>query len=442
MTMDGPHHAGRRERDRTSSASLGTDERAVSPVIGGILMFSLAVALLAILQTTAVPAVNGQAEFQHSERVQTDMAAAEAAIERTAATGTAERVTIETGLRYPSRMLFVNPPPVSGTVRTTEPGAVELANARSSGETGDHWNGSTRTVETSALAYRPDYNEYRAAPATVAEPWVTYSQFDGTARPLTEQGLVDGRRLSLVALEGTTSRSTAGTAAIDVRPTSPATRTVTVRDAGEPIRIAVPTALDGSAWRELLAAQTCPDEDGDDRCDADGPEHAHVLEHSVGVSDGRLTLELERDATYELRLGAVTVGTAPGGADVAYLADVEGDATAVPEGGRQRLVVEARDRLDNPVSGVSIAGEVEGDGRLRAVDPVTGTDGRATFAFEAPADVGESRTVDVTLAVDGERDVDARDDARRTVAFEPQVTDLGGSRGNSGERGPAGRSGG
>ncbi|MDF9745101.1 hypothetical protein [Natrinema salsiterrestre] len=374
-------------------AALEDSDRAVSPVIGAILMFALALALLAILQTAAIPALNEGLEFQHSERVQTDVRDVGGAVDRVATTGATESVSIEGGLRYPPRMFFINPPPVAGTVRTTDPATVEIGNATATGETGDYWTGGPRTFETRSLEYVPRYNEYGGAPVTVAEPWVVYDRFDETDVTRSDQDLVDDRRIDLIALEGDRSVSRAGDVTIGVEPTSAPARTVTVRDDGEPVTLTIPTRLSEDTWRELLADELDPTGDTED------DRYVQEIDCEGAPPDpcGQLTLTLEQGATYELRLGAVGLGSGVEEENATYLTDIEGDATAIPESGRQRLVVEARDRFDNPVSGVSVTGIVTGDGTVRAVDPVTDAEGRATFVYDAPDDVDGTRDVAVTL---------------------------------------------
>ncbi|AFO58386.1 Ig-like domain-containing protein [Natrinema sp. J7-2] len=414
-----PHPYGRSGTETQPTARIGGtgafrgSERAVSPVIGAILMFALLLALLAILQTTAIPAVNEGLEFQHNERVRTEVGAVDGAVDRVAATGNGETVAIEAGLRYPPRLFFVNPPPAAGTVRTTAPASVEIANAAAAGETGDYWNGTPRTFETRSLEYVPNYNEYDDAPVTVAEPWVVYDRFDETAVTRGEQDLVDARRLDLVALAGDRSVSEATDVAIDLEPTSAPVRTVTVRDDGEPVTLTVPTRLTEDGWAALLADERDPDGDPDN----DRYVTRFDCQRAPPDPCGRLTLTLERGATYELRLGAVALGSGANEETAAYLTDLEGNATTVPESGRQRLVVEARDRFDNPVSGVSVTGSVGGDGTVRAVDPVTDAAGRATFVYEAPSTVDRTRDVEPTLRI-GER-------AHREVRYDIRVLDRG-----------------
>lgn len=390
------------------------DDRGVSAVIGAVLLLALVVLLVSIVQTTAIPALNAQHEFEHDQRVQTDLVRLETTVDRVAATGTGETAAVEVGVRYPTRLIFVNPPPVSGELRTTDGGAVTIANAEAAGETGDYWDGTPRTFETTTLAYEPDYNEWDAAPTTVYEPWVVYNRDGEATVPLTASDLVDGREISLVAIDGRYSQSTAGTVGVDAEPNSAPLHTVTVRNGSDPITITVPTGLRADVWRELLADELDPDGTVEDR-------------HVTGVSCeqappqpcGELTLTLE-PGTYELRLGEVAVGTGASREGATYLTDVEGDATSVPETGRQRLVVEARDRFDNPVSGVDVTASLGGDeGTVRAVSGVTDGDGRAVFVYEAPEAVNGSRDVTVTAQFgDGT--------AQRTVTFDVRLVDLAG----------------
>lgn len=391
-------------------------DRAVSPVIGAMLVFAIAIALLAILQATAIPALNSQLEFQHNERVQTDMVTVGEAVGRTAGTGTGETVSVETGLRYPPRLFFVNPPPVAGRLQTTAPGTVTVANARASGEVGDYWTGANRTVTTRTLVYRPAYNEYGNAPRTVVEPWVVYNRFDEADVAVTETTLVEERRISLVAITGERSTADAGIVPLSVTPASAPTRTVTLEDTGSPIRVTVPTGLTESEWRTLLEEEYDPDGDSTNSRYVTGID----CQQAPPEPCGRLTLTLEAGVSYDLRAGAVAVGSNATDPAPAYLTDVEGDLSSVPEGGRQRLVAEVRDGLDNPVSGVTVDGTLAGSGSLVPIDPVTDSNGRAVFVYEAPGEVAATENVTATLSF-------GSGDAQRTVAYDIRVVDLDGS---------------
>lgn len=403
------------------SGAVNVNDRGVSPVVGAILMFALALAVLAILQTTAIPALNAQLEFQHNEQVQTDFLEFNSAVDRTISMGGGHSVRIESGLRYPPRLFFVNPPPVTGTVRTSDPAAVEVTNATAAGETGDYWNGTPRGFESRSLEYSANYHEYANGPTTVYEPWVVYNRFDESTLPLTNDSFVDGRQITLVMLKGTVATSSTRSVPLSIKPTSAPAERVLVRDDGGPITLTVPTQLSADEWASILADELDPD--------GDSTNDRYVTEFDCQQSPpepcGRLTITLEQGVSYELRLGAVSLGgngTEPEGT---YLVDIAGDETSVPENGTRKLVVETRDRFDNPVSGVTVNASLDGDGTLRSITPVTGTDGHAVFVYEAPEEVTRSTDVEVTANFGGAR-------PREQVTFNLRVMDIDGSnRGNN-----------
>jgi len=385
------------------------DDRAVSPVVGAVLMLAIVLLLVGVVQTTAIPAANSQLEFRHSEEVRTDVVGLAATADRVADGGHAQRSLVAVGFRYPTRLFFVNPPPVAGTLRTTNARAVTVAGARAVGETGDYWNGTARTFATHSVVYAPEYNEYRSAPTTVFEPWAVYGRADGRTLPRTATDLIDGRRISLVALDGRYSRSVPTSVGVSVTPTSAPVRTVTVTNGTDPITLTVPTGIRNDTWASLLDEELASP-------GSDGHVAAFGCQREPPDPCGELTLTLE-PGTYELRLGEVGIGSGASQESPAYLTDVEGNATAVTETGRQRLVVESRDRFDNPVSGVSVTVNVtNGSGDVRPVAPVTDGDGRATFVYQAPESIDETGPVTVTAQF-------GAGDARRNVTFDLRLVD-------------------
>lgn len=404
--MFGPDIPGR-------SGAFRADARSVSPVIGVVLMLAVGILLVGVLQATAIPALNAQLEFEHNQKAQADVVELASAIDRTAALGDGETATVDLGLRYPPRLLFVNPPPASGSLRTTDPETVRIENARATGETGDYWDGSPRTLETRRIVYTPGYHEYDGAPTTVHEPWAVYNRITDRTLPKTDSDLVDGRRISLVAIDGEYDAAAADAVGVDVAPTSAPARTVTVRDDGEPIRVTVPTELRRDAWEDLLADELDPSGTADGRYVTD-----ISCQRAPPAPCGELTLTLER-GSYEVRLGEVAVGSGASREPATYLTDVEGKAATVPETSRQRLVVEARDRYDNPVGGVPVTATLTGGpGTVLPASATTDGDGRATFVYEAPQDVNRTTTAEVEVRFgDGS--------PQRTVPFEVLVTDRG-----------------
>ncbi|MFB6183148.1 MAG: PA14 domain-containing protein [Haloarculaceae archaeon] len=110
------------------------------------------------------------------------------------------------------------------------------------------------------------------------------------------------------------------------------------------------------------------------------------------LSDRRtkeLTLAFLSNVSYRLRMAKVGLGTHVGSTGPAYLTTVRGNGTAVPEGSTQKVVLEVRDRYDNPVSGVLVhANTTRKDSSLTWLSSNrTDADGRVVARYEPPDDV-------------------------------------------------------
>lgn len=368
-----------------------TDPRGQSVQIGAVLLFGILVISLALVQAVLVPQANADVEFSHSQTVQGQLQELRTGVLRTAATGSSYPATVDLGVRYPNRMLFVNPGPASGTLRTVDGGPIEVANARPlNTEAADYWNnsGRPRRFDTVAVQYTPSYNVYDDAPTTVLESSVLYNRFEGTNLTVTGQRFVDGRTITLVALDGSLAASSSSSTTVTPRATSPVQRTVAFTEKSSPIEITVPMRLTNAEVATLL------DSEFDDPADADEPtKYVQGIDCSnagVNTPCGELTLTFEPGVTYEVRLGEVGLGSSSQRPDAAYLVDVAGDGTSVPEGGSTQLVVEVRDRYNNPVSGQTLNASVSSPGGTpdASLDSTTkgptDADGRVAFRFDAP----------------------------------------------------------
>lgn len=394
---------------RRSPRGPDTDDRAVSEVLGAVLLFGLLLTMIVAFQVTAVPVFNQQVEYEHNKRVQgqLDLLRTNLVVTTTTGRGTSSHVTL--GTDYPGRPFLVNPPPASGTLRTGPPGAVEVRNAVATGEVGDYWTGAAQTFTTRSITYTSHYNEYGNAPVTRIENGLVYNQFDGAQRTLSDENLVDGRRISLLLVNGSLAESGTASRSIDVEPTSAPTRTVTVRDGSAPITVTVPTRLSEASWRDLLA---------DELVTQGG--HVTSISYLDGTPYNRLSLELEPGVTYELTLAKAGVGSRIDRPGPHYLTTVGTESSHLPPGQSTLVTVEVRDRYDNPVSGTTVdASVVSGSGSVTPVDPVTGTVGRATFRYTAPASE-TTATVETRISATPS----PREAATATVdVFDPSRTD-------------------
>lgn len=356
-------------------------DRAVSAIVGFVLLFGILMTMLIAFQVTAVPAFNQGVEYEHNQRVQEQLDLLRTNLVVTATTGRETSSHLELGTDYPGRPLLLNPPPASGALRTGPPAAVGISGAAGTGEVGDYWTGAPRQFTTRDLTYTPSYNQYGNAPVTHLDTGVLFNSFDRGVITLSDESLVDGRRLSLLLVNGTLDRSGTDSYGVDIEPTSAPTRTVTVRNDTAPITLTVPTRLPERKWRELLA----------DELVAQGG-HVTSLTYQPATPYNRLTVALEPGVTYELALSRVGVGRRLDRPGAHYVTTVEPAERPLDAGRTTRLTVEVRDRFNSPVAGTTVDASVRsGGGSLVPVDPVTDTEGRATFRYTAPSTATTAR---------------------------------------------------
>lgn len=372
---------------------FAADDRAVSEVIGAILVFGLLIALLALVQTQAVPATNEKVEFDHSQAVQTDMAELQEAISLTAVQGRSQSPSIKLGLSYPSRLLFYNPSPVYGQLRTTAPGTVTLANVDASGDVNLLYTGGTYTYTTRPIEYRAGYHRYAEEPTIVREVGTLYEKYPEGTR-VQGGSFVNGKQITLVTVNGSLQKNSLSTASVETVPLSAPARTVAVtNETGEQFSITVPTQLDNSTWADVLSPQY-------------RSNGGYIVEQSYAAPSGSpynfLTVTFEQGVTYELRMAQVGVGSKLDEPEPAYLTAISGDNESVLDNGVLKVTVEVRDRFNNPVAGETVNLSIVGgttNGTFLANDEPrrtikTGADGRATATF-VPQNVDNARHVDI-----------------------------------------------
>lgn len=367
-------------------------------------MFGVLLALLALIQLSAVPGWNQAIEIQHNERVQDDMQLFTADVRSVAATGQPRTGVVELGIQYPPRPFLYNPPDPGGTVRTSDPEPFSVRNVDIVG-VDNYWGptspeaGTVRGT-TRQLQYRPNYNEYRAPPTTRYEHGVLYNEFD-TPLFMARAGFLDGRRITLTAVNGSVDRTAGDTVSIPIEPESAPANPVTVRNrSAGPLEIRLPTTLSESAWERLLS----------DEYERNG---GHIVGDEAGVTvvDDTLVVSLAPGVEYELRMARVSVGDRSHPTAPRYVTAVEGGETALRPSQGDRLTVEVRDRFNNPKPGTPVHFDAT-DGFVQPTSARTGVDGRVSVQYTAPADEGLET---VTASIDADGDGDRTDPGEKTA---------------------------
>ncbi|MFD1646366.1 hypothetical protein [Haloarchaeobius litoreus] len=403
------------------------DERGVSVQVGAVILLAFVVIAISAYQVQVVPSQNEEVEYNHNQRLQSQLQELEGTIGSMSATGDGRTVTVDLATTYPARTLFVNPPRPTGrleTVGTTQPRvSFEVRNATAANpDVDDFWDGTTRNYSTGAIAYRPNYNVYQAPPTTVVANSLVYNEYSSTTLVANQQSIFDGDSISLVALRGSLRRE-GGTASVNVRPVSASTTTVPVSATGsDNVTISLVSRLSPDTWRELI------DETGE-YSNQSGHVTAVVDNGTTTMPNGeqlyRVEFELERGQTYRLQLSRVGVGelSATEQSTNASYAVAMAETVTTEEDVNATVTVEVRDQYNNPKSGVEVNATVVGSAGGSIVDTprTTNEDGRATFTYNTSREISgtssKSDTVQVSFSGDpsGGFDANAPENVSTTV---------------------------
>lgn len=227
--------------------NFSEDERAVSELIGFILLFGFIIILMSVWQAQVVPAENSKTEFKHYEGVQEDMSQLRSDYIDAAETGTTRSTTVKLGTSYPTRIFFVNGPPPQGRIHTEMPsdGTITV-----NGFSASRVCGLNSPVKTRSITFNTEYSHFSdsEAPPYIFENTVLYRQTpDGNVIFESDQLLVQGSTLNLYPLTSNLSHSGIGGESIDFK----SAETGEIEVSGS-ISVTIPTTLSDEQWEELL----------------------------------------------------------------------------------------------------------------------------------------------------------------------------------------------
>jgi hypothetical protein len=367
---------GGRIRDAGDGTASGRrpPARAQSVQVGAILLFAVLILLLGLFQTNVVPEQNEQVEFDAYQEATSDMVELRTQVLRTASQSTQGSASIKTGVSYPARLLALNPPAPTGTVRMTERDPVTIENARAVvPDTAAYWDGRDRDFDTRRVVFRPSYNRFDPPPVTATGEFAYRDPPDGAAIFATGQTLLRGNRLSVVTIRG--DLGVAGDEVpLTTEPTSASARTIRVTGSGsDDIVVEIPTTLPASDWQRLLSTEL----------DSNGGNVEQISPNGDAVR-----IRLDGDETYELKLAQVEVrertddgvATEP---SAAYLVRNAGDSATIVNTQTVSLTAQVRDTFNNPEPGAEVDFQVvSGTGSVTPTPVTTVGEGLATARFD------------------------------------------------------------
>jgi hypothetical protein len=323
--------------------SYWSDNQAQAQQVGAILLLGFVVIILSIFQSQVVPTENKQVEFEHSVDINSEFQTLRNSIIKTSRTGNPNPTAVSLGTRYPERLFFINPPPATGRLDTTDSSfTFENATLVDDGQGSyddamDYWGAETLSFDTETIVYDANYRVLEDQPTYRIEHGVTVVGYPTNNQSRSEQPLINGREITLNGVTTNSDFNSQGTNTQTFEPkiTSEPTRTIRITgNNSDPIKLRLDTTLNASIWDQLL-------------------ENQENVENVGSPSSGVVEITLNGTKAYTLEMSQVGLGANIRDADfkrnrrengyiVSYTAD---DGTSV---------VEARDKFNNPIAGAEV----------------------------------------------------------------------------------------
>jgi len=226
-----------------SSRRFRSDNRAVSAVIGFILVFGILMLTLAVYQSQVVPQQNAQTEFQHFQDSQDELIEVRNAISTAGQADVPQYPSVTLGTTYQTRLLTVNPARPAGTLQTSTEHSITIEN-----EDGDV------AVPTRFLEYEPGYNELRVGSTQYEHSVLYLDERDrgNNVSLIEDQNIVKDETVRITALQDDFRQTGTDRVTLEVFPREVNTDEFPDPDEGE-YTVSVPTQLTADEyWDEAL----------------------------------------------------------------------------------------------------------------------------------------------------------------------------------------------
>ncbi|ERG93978.1 MAG: hypothetical protein J07HQW2_00412 [Haloquadratum walsbyi J07HQW2] len=338
-------------------------ERAVSVVIGVMLMLSVLFLAAAQYQVVIVPQQEQTTEVDHHQTVITQIDTIRTNIIGTAETGSQSAQQIKMGAMYEQETIFgvvpkVHPLNPSGKLQTVELASdsrIKFSNAEGTGpSTRSYWTGvnscPTHCYETNGLEYTIDYNEFSDNSELVYENSLFYERYltkdeDPEYFVQSGQSLINGRSINLIALTGGLSVNQIRSTSVETIPVSAPSQTVLLTDDSadeDPLILEIPTQLPDRVWRDVLT-------------DEMSSRGGYISQ--LRVQNNVLRLTLRPDETYSVKMARVHLSSqtqqeSVQATNARYISWAGNERKIIPDGTQTQIEAQVRDKFNNPVSGI------------------------------------------------------------------------------------------
>lgn len=218
--------------------------RGQTEVLGVVFSFVIIIGLIGINQAFIVPQTNSKVEIQHDRGVQSDMVDLRGEAIEAAASNNPRTTSVKLGVRYPTRIVAKNPPPVSGTLQTEDGGNISIENAQL-----EEICGTDEQPDTKFWTYQADYNVYDSGLPITVENTVTHRGSNGTLTD-TKQTVIRGNVIRIIRFTGDYHANGVGSRTVEMIPSETGQGVINESAA---INVTLPTRMDNETWSDLLS---------------------------------------------------------------------------------------------------------------------------------------------------------------------------------------------
>jgi hypothetical protein len=288
------------------------NKKAVSNIIGTLLIFAVLVSLYGAYQSTAVPVWNKGVEYDHLDVVYGDMMSLKSDIEDVALHTSPKSSDIHLGVRYPERAIFMNPGEGAAGMLTVEKDVkilVEYAVLNMSGA-------ATLMEPLTFNSSRITYELYGTigSPKYVYEHGIIIRDYRTSNVTTDEQPLIVNDNIYIPVLNATANftKSSLDVESLAIYPSTQAPSTPRVKYVNITMNTEYP-----EIWANLLA---------------DVNESNDYTNASVSVEEGKIYINCtaggaitspSEEAAGTLSVGIITFGTAAGELSWPYIIDIK-----------------------------------------------------------------------------------------------------------------------
>ena len=273
---------------KQASRRFAADNRAVSAVIGFILIFGILVLLLTVYQAQIVPQQNAQTEFEHFEDNKNEMIELRNAISTAGQADVSQFPSVTLGTSYQTRLLTINPAPPVGTLQTSESYNITIAN-----ET------HQTNVSSKFLVYEPGYNELQIGSTTYEHSVLYLDERDreNNVSIVEDQNLVKDGKVRITALQNSFQQQGTNRITLELYPQDELSDGDGDFPDGDDLNVTIPTQLDADEyWDDELADKSVYDGvDIDARDEGVHTINLSVDEDNLKVNSVGIQLEPDED---------------------------------------------------------------------------------------------------------------------------------------------------